>query len=285
MILLIRSVNSLKKYLKKIPFLVFAVRFVKKSINSLRQNYSGIDEAELAIFNAIKNDVEIVFDVGARLNTDYIDNSSGTNIKFYLFEPNPAYYKKLCKRVLNTAKSSKVEILNFGLGDKQELLTYYEDVQSFVKDNGFRKSEGHGAKLFEIRTLDDFCREKGISSIDFLKIDVEGLDYQVLLGGSSIIKKTCNYCQFEFGIGKTADGSTNTPEKYYQFFKEDFELFYIRNPQHPIHKEMINLTELTKLSGKFTIKIEEYLYNSYGCNILAVRKDHTPPIEFYKLLG
>lgn len=280
-----------RERLKTIPGLVNAVRFFRYARNFYSSPYGAIDEAELAIFNAIKNDIKVVFDVGARLNTDYLGNSIGVGAPqtFYLFEPNPIYYKTLCEHVDVLANSARakpqVVVVNLGLGDKAGYFTYYEDVQSFVKDNGFRQSEVGNEKIFEIRTLDDFCAERSIRSIDFLKIDVEGLDYQVLRGGASIIRATCNYCQFEFGVGKTADGSINTPEKYYQFFGEDFDLYYVRNPQHPIHKEMPHLTELTPLAGDFRDKIEEHLYAGSGCNVLAVRKSHSPPAEFGKLLS
>ncbi|MBI4243446.1 MAG: FkbM family methyltransferase [Planctomycetes bacterium] len=39
------------------------------------------------------------------------------------------------------------------------------------------------------RTLDDFCQEKMIERIDFIKIDVEGMELQVLYGGGQILKK------------------------------------------------------------------------------------------------
>lgn len=283
--------TKIKNTLKTIPQLVHAVRFIIKVKNSFSSPYGAIDEAELAIFNAIRNDIEVVFDVGARLNTDYLGNSTGGGapLVFYLFEPNPSFYKGLCERVdvisASASPDARVVVTNSGLGDKAGLFTYYEDVQSFVKDNGFRKSEDGDGKTFEIRTLDNFCAEQGVGSIDFLKIDVEGLDYQVLLGGSVIIKETVNYCQFEFGVGQTADGSTNTPEKYYQFFGDDFDLYYVRNPRHPIHKEVSHLTELTALTGQFRDKIEKHLYAGSGCNILAVRKSHRPPLEFGKLLS
>ena len=274
----------MRETLKKIPVLVFAVRAGRKIMNALRHSHGGIDEAELRIFNAIKSDIKTVFDVGARLNTDYVDNSPGADIKFYLFEPNPNYFKKLCERVQGRAGKS-VEVLNYGLGQKRQRLEYYEDVQSFVKDNGYRKSESKTLLQLEIYTLDEFCKERGIDAVDFLKVDVEGLDYQVLLGGETIIKRSCKYCQFEFGVGQTPDGSINTPEKYYQFFAEEFDLYYVRNPQHPIHKELTNLTELTPLTATFRERIEAFLYRGSGCNILAVRKNYAPPQGFQSLLA
>ena len=43
-------------------------------------------------------------------------------------------------------------------------------------------------KKVKVVTLDNFCKSKKINKIDFLKIDVEGFEYMVLLGSKNIIK-------------------------------------------------------------------------------------------------
>lgn len=40
----------------------------------------------------------------------------------------------------------------------------------------------------EVTTLDEFCQQEGVHSIDFLQIDVQGADLQVLQGASDILK-------------------------------------------------------------------------------------------------
>lgn len=47
---------------------------------------------------------------------------------------------------------------------------------------------------------DDFCREKNINSINFMKIDTEGHEYSVLLGFSGMIEsRAIDVIQFEYG--------------------------------------------------------------------------------------
>jgi hypothetical protein len=116
--------KTIKNWLKSMPWLVRTVRTIKNPTNIFSPNYGNIDEAELAVYNAIKNDIKIIFDVGARLNTDYINNSEGDNTKtFYLFEPNPNFYKKLCKRIKAITTSGRVMprvvVTNCGLGEKK----------------------------------------------------------------------------------------------------------------------------------------------------------------------
>jgi hypothetical protein len=41
----------------------------------------------------------------------------------------------------------------------------------------------------QIKRMDDFIREENITSVDFIKIDVEGFEYNVLKGGEQTIKE------------------------------------------------------------------------------------------------
>lgn len=51
-----------------------------------------------------------------------------------------------------------------------------------------------------VRTGDDFCRERGITHIDFLKIDVEGLESRVLKGFAGMLEaRRIDLIQFEYG--------------------------------------------------------------------------------------
>jgi hypothetical protein len=53
---------------------------------------------------------------------------------------------------------------------------------------------------FEIVSLDDFCSDEGIDRIDFLKIDMEGLELEVLRGATRMLKEQrFGIIQFEFG--------------------------------------------------------------------------------------
>jgi FkbM family methyltransferase len=48
----------------------------------------------------------------------------------------------------------------------------------------------------ETTTLDEFCRDSGIAEIDFLQIDVQGADLDVLQGGSKLLER-CKAVQTE----------------------------------------------------------------------------------------
>ena len=55
-------------------------------------------------------------------------------------------------------------------------------------------------EMVSIERLDEFCREQNIAFIDFLKMDVEGYEMEVLVGsGEFLSKKKINVIQFEYG--------------------------------------------------------------------------------------
>lgn len=72
-------------------------------------------------------------------------------------------------------------------------MLYNEARQGFV---GGEEVDIKTGELLPIKTLDWYVREHDIQQIDFLKIDTEGYDFRVLLGGLNTIPK-CRYIQYE----------------------------------------------------------------------------------------
>ena len=113
----------------------------------------------------------------------------------------------------------------------------------------------HEKIVVNVNTLDSFCLENLVSHIDFLKIDTEGEELNVLKGASSLLKnKLISVIQFEYG-GCYIDSETTLKEVYNLLVKHGFEIFRI-SP-----KGLIKI-------GKWKEQIENYKY----CNYLAVLK-------------
>jgi FkbM family methyltransferase len=134
---------------------------------------------ELEIFQSLPG-VKVVFDVGARTDNNY----SG---EVHRFEPNPEFSSKL------------TGIVNrFGLADFSGEMLYYPSNQSFVM-----KTEGEVGIPYPVKTLDEYAND---IPVDFIKIDAEGMDYRILLGGKETLKRV-KYIQFEYwdGVKKFRD--------------------------------------------------------------------------------
>ena len=66
-----------------------------------------------------------------------------------------------------------------------------------------------------IRRMDDFCREKAIGHIHFLKLDVEGHELKALEGAHEMMASDAvDFIQFEFG-GCNIDSRTYFQDFYY----------------------------------------------------------------------
>lgn len=170
-----------------------------------------IPREELEVFRALPN-ISVVFDVGARADTDYWELKSGAIV--HAFEPNPAFFMQLEDRVEEMGFADRAILNCCGLGDEQGEFFYNDAVQGF---DGGEAWTGETPKKYPIQTLDWYVKENRIRQIDFLKIDVEGYDYKVLLGGKRMLPK-CRFVQYEHW---------DNTEQYYKLLEKDFEMEYI----------------------------------------------------------
>lgn len=163
-------------------------------------NHDFNTNGEKDYYDSIKKSCSVIFDAGSHNNSIFV-NSTG---EVHYFEPFPLLIEEL-KLLKN--ENSKSYFNNFGLSDKEEVLKYYHNLGSFVdRSNGPSKCESiYRGDNFLVKRADSYIIENNITNIDFLKIDVEGLELQVLKGfGDKLnIVKTI---QFEYGIGTADNG-------------------------------------------------------------------------------
>lgn len=166
-----------------------------------------IPSDELEIFKSL-DDVKVVFDVGARTDTDYLDLKP--DIELHAFEPNPEFFAELQAKV----GTRPARLNNFGLSDISGVMPYNDGRQGFV---GGEEQDIKEGRLLPLRTLDWYVHENDIQRIDFLKIDTEGYDFRVLLGGLEAIKR-CRYIQYEHW---------NDRKRFHILLGHEFEMTYI----------------------------------------------------------
>ncbi len=151
----------------------------------------------------------IIFDVGANIGK-YSKNliSNFPEAYIYAFEPNPNTFEILNFNFSNTNTKNYLKLHNLGLSSKlssRKLYTYRKDRAS--EHASIHKDvllELHGdrdivAIDFKTTTLDIFCEQNNIDFIDFLKIDTEGHEFEVLQGSKRMLsEKKISIIQFEF---------------------------------------------------------------------------------------
>jgi FkbM family methyltransferase len=159
-----------------------------------------------------KNNIskKIIFDVGSN-NGGWIKYFFEYDNIFdiYLFEPLPNVLEE-SKLLLSKYNLDNVNFHNIALGNSNEIFKefyYYlpqPSLSGFFKRDDFERWGLDSAKykIINVSTtkIDDFCKNNFIKEIDFLKIDTEGYELDVLLGAFDLLKsKKIQIIQFEYG--------------------------------------------------------------------------------------
>lgn len=135
----------------------------------------------------------IVFDVGANIGkfaTKVLEVNKSSNI--YAFEPHPKTFRVLAE----CASTHMFNAINKGCGDTEEVLEFYDYANNDGSEHAslLRKVFDSMYKApmsihkVQVIKLDNYMRQNNIDFIDFLKIDTEGYEYNVLKGCIDAIK-------------------------------------------------------------------------------------------------
>ena len=129
---------------------------------------------------------------------------------------------------------------------------------SLYKRYGIKK-EAQEKEQVAMDTLENYCRGKNIKKIDFVKIDTEGHELEVLKGMKSLLKENrIKMIQFEYG-GCNLDARV--------FLKDIFDFF--KDLDYKIYKIFPNEVKLIESYG-------QYLDNFQYANYVAVQKKINP---------
>ena len=155
-------------------------------------NCNSKTNGELNFFNNIKNSINIIFDVGCREDSEFIHFGG----EVHYFDPVNDFMKNL----RNQDNSNKLSYFNnFGLGKENKELYYYPKYESFYnRTTSCGVSNESDKILLNIKKAKNYIIEKNIGHIDFLKIDTEGHELDVLKGFEEYLKKV-KIIQFEYG--------------------------------------------------------------------------------------
>jgi len=113
----------------------------------------------------------------------------------YTFEANPINFSKI-NRNIDLNKISNVTIYNIGLGSQTTKSIFkYNTLDtargSFDKDIQDTFAGTIASVEIEINTLDEVRHTMDIKQPDFIKIDTEGFEYDILLGMKNILANVC----------------------------------------------------------------------------------------------
>lgn len=210
------------RYIKSVTENIFGVKIFRNSLpfgtiiaNDLEKYFTGF---------AFKT----VFDVGANVGQSalkYIKQFPQSEI--YCFEPVEKTFKELQK---NVGVYSNVHTYNMAFGKEASVLemVIHDDscINSFV--NIWNEKN---LQAIPVHTLAEFTRQQKIDRINFLKIDTEGFDLNVLIGAQDLLeRKAIDIIQVECGFNDNKI-QVNIMEFQHYLEKFDYALFGIYDQQ------------------------------------------------------
>lgn len=178
-------------------------------------------------------------DIGSNTGSFALLSKYFTNneIGIHAFEPNPNVFSTLAKNVqlnqlqnktschalaLSNSKSiSKLYIPSTKVRHQSGLATLGENVQRFSKSQAQHT-------MVVCTTIDDFVEKYNIQRIDFIKIDTEGWEYNILRGGIKSINKWKPKLLLEFDERNMKQCNVVSQELY-DFIKNTLGYKHIEN--------------------------------------------------------
>lgn len=229
------------------------------------RNHDIYSNGELTILKKIsKFNPSVIIDGGANIG-DYslLVNELNPNTLIYAFEPVKSTFEKLKSNTSHLTNIFPIEKGLFRNNCFKEINIYPSDAHSSVFELQGLQYESTKKQSIELINGDDFLKNNKIKEVDFIKIDVEGAEYEAILGFEEHIEKgKIKMIQFEYGYI-----NITTKKLLIDFYN------YFESKGYMVGKIFPKYVEFRK----YEFKHEDFL----GPNFIAVKKTET---ELIKLL-
>ena len=157
----------------------------KDHIQGIVANYQVFyEESMLMDIKSRVPEDSVIIDVGAYIGNHSTFFAQHCKAKVFSIEPNREAFDLLEKNIQLNGLQNKITLLNYGIGKRPGK----GSIVGGSEDNlGMRQLEGDVEGEVVIETIDHLFSE--LNRVDVIKIDVEGMEMDVLQGAADILKK------------------------------------------------------------------------------------------------
>jgi len=174
----------------------FPVKLPTRYVNYFPTDY------ETDNFNFLKRYVkpgDQVLDIGAHIGLFAVSAAqlAGKNGKIYAFEPASETQQLLRQTIAINNMQDVIQPYEAAVGSHTGKITFY--VSDIKGDNSnslvsYKDDRKLNAKEVDIFRIDDFVQQKQVRNLSFIKIDVEGAEYDALCGAIHTLKTAKPVC-------------------------------------------------------------------------------------------
>lgn len=184
------------------------VRYLEGYLAFLQGKGAGtgwdIAEEVRAAADCIMSPEPVILDVGANVGTWSAAMSARIPAaSIYLFEPSPACRTEIARRGMPNA-----EIIPAAVGSSRGTATLHSShptdgtASLHARRDSYFQAKSYASATVDVLTIDGFLQDRGISFVDFMKMDIEGHELEALRGATSALASgAIGALSFEFGSG------------------------------------------------------------------------------------
>lgn len=139
---------------------------------------------------------DTVFDVGAGTGTELrlFNDLVGATGRVVSIEADPVAFRCLSKTAKSITNQARLDLLRVGVSNRSGTGYLTQQSDAFV---GNALTTQNGGISIRLLTLDQIVVEQGVTNIDFFKMNIEGAEWEALLGFSdhyTVVKNFCISC-------------------------------------------------------------------------------------------
>ena len=200
--------------------------------------YFGFKER---VFDPVKEEIErsqVIFDVGANIGTTSMYFASMNKMaKVFAFEPHPGTF---CRAMENLQANNfrNIFFYQLGFGSKPDHVKLYEVNANNPGMN--RVIPGNNDFPFvtiTIDAIDNFVENRDIKKIDFIKIDVEGFESEVISGAKYTLQKQKPVLFLEVDDNNLRDNNSSAHELIKILLSYGYTSFYRADTNTPVNPD------------------------------------------------
>ena len=202
------------------------------------------------------NETKVILEIGGHYGEDTLRfHKFFPNTQIYSFEPDPRnieIFKKTCQNIDNISLIEKAvcdktdKILDFYMSYKDEGEEILQDKYKYIGIENYKKLKLNNSGSSSLKKsnridlinsdkinvntirLDDWIINNNIDIIDFIWIDVQGAEKEVIEGCEKVMNRI-KYIQLEYGE-TSYDGGLSKKQTYDMMINNNFELILDYNP-------------------------------------------------------
>lgn len=216
---------------------------------------------DLIFCNSDKTFIDIGANIGLMsLHAGHSLNGKG---RVVAFEPVQFFFDKLNANI-NLNKFQNIQTIKKGVGSVATKIPIYLDGGCPSVISTYRDEKGK-TEMIDIEPLDDIVKNENITNIDFIKIDVEGFEFDVLKGAQKTIVEYKPVLCIEY-IKKISDEKFNVKilTNYLKKLNPDYRFF--------------QFIDTSRVEGKLKEVTTEADFNNED-NVFCVSKRHMNLIQ------